>query len=134
MSDDAPAPGRVTLIGAGPGDPQLITARGLAALKAADVVVYDALASNQLLKFARPDAELIDAGKRAKKHRLTQDQTNALLVEKARAGLKVARLKGGDPYLFGRGAEEVAYLGRQGVTCEVIPGITAGIAAPMTAG
>lgn len=135
-----PAAGKVILVGAGPGDPGLITAKGLAALQKADVVVYDALANPRLLAAAPAHAELIDAGKRAKDHTLTQDQTNQLLADKAREmrsdgqGKLVVRLKGGDPYLFGRGAEEAAYLARQGVTVEVIPGITAGIAAPAAAG
>jgi uroporphyrinogen III methyltransferase/synthase len=128
---DAP---RVTLVGAGPGDPGLITAAGLEALRHADAVVYDALANPRLLEAAPDHAQLIDAGKRAKAHRLTQDQTNDLLVQLARAGKRVVRLKGGDPYLFGRGAEEVAYLAKHGVRCQVIPGVTAGIAAPMYAG
>jgi len=127
-------PGRVVLVGAGPGDPGLITVAGLKALEQADVVVFDALANPVLLAKARADAELIDCGKRAKAHKLTQDQTNALLVEKAQAGALVVRLKGGDPYLFGRGAEEASYCATQGVGCQVIPGITAGVAAPAMAG
>lgn len=126
--------GRVTLIGAGPGDPGLITVAGLARLREADVVIYDALANPRLLDEAPASAIRIDAGKRAREHRLTQDQTNALLVEHARAGRRVVRLKGGDPYLFGRGAEEAIHCGRHGVTCEVIAGVTAGIAAPAAAG
>lgn len=126
--------GRVVLVGAGPGDPGLITVAGLAALRRADVVVYDALANPRLLDEAPPHAERIDAGKRSRQHKLTQDETNQLLVDLARAGKFVVRLKGGDPYLFGRGAEEAAYLARQGVECEVVPGITSGIAAPMYAG
>lgn len=124
----------VTLIGAGPGSAGLITVAGLEALRRADVVVYDALADPRLLCQARPDAERIDAGKRARQHTLTQDQTNALLVERASRGLRVVRLKGGDPYLFGRGAEEAAYLAERGIAVEVIPGVTSGIAAPMAAG
>lgn len=126
--------GKVILIGAGPGDPGLITVSGLEALQAADAVVYDALANPALLAQARPDAERIDVGKRAKFHKLTQDQTNQLLVDLAKQGKQVVRLKGGDPYLFGRGAEECAFCKRHGVRCEVIPGVTAGIAAPATAG
>ncbi len=143
----------VSLVGAGPGDCGLITVAGLARLRAARVVIYDALANPQLLREAPVDAELIDVGKRAGEHKLTQDQTNALLVAKARQCLAAAndadahdddsaennrggvvRLKGGDPYLFGRGAEEAAYLARHGIACEVIPGVTAGIAAPAWAG
>lgn len=128
------SPGTVTLVGAGPGDAGLITVAGLDALRHADVVVYDALANPRLLDHAPAHAELIDAGKRAKKHRLTQDQTNALMHDRAAAGKRVVRLKGGDPYLFGRGAEEAAYLAARGIAVEVIPGITSGIAAPATAG
>lgn len=147
-SQTSPAPGRlpppvrprqracggVTLVGAGPGDPGLITVAGLDALRHADAVVYDALANPRLLEAVPDHAQLIDAGKRAKTHRLTQDQTNDLLVQLAREGKRVVRLKGGDPYLFGRGAEEVAHLAKHGIACDVIPGITAGVAAPMYAG
>ena len=126
--------GFVSLIGAGPGDPGLITAKGLDRLREAQVVVYDALANPKLLEQAPEDARRIDVGKRGGHHKLTQEQTNELLVELAGQGLRVVRLKGGDPYLYGRGAEEVAYLASHGVKCEVVPGITAGIAAPMYAG
>ena len=126
--------GRVTLIGAGPGDPGLITVSGLKALKAADVVVFDALANPVLLAEAREDAELIDVGKRAKLHKVKQEDTNQMLVDLAKQGKRVVRLKGGDPYLFGRGAEEAAFCAKHEVHCEVIPGVTAGIAAPATAG
>ena len=130
----SPPAGSVTLVGAGPGDAGLITVAGLDALRHADVVVYDALANPRLLAEAPPHTELVDAGKRAKQHRLTQDQTNALMHEHAAAGKRVVRLKGGDPYLFGRGAEEAAYLAARGIAVEVIPGITSGIAAPLAAG
>lgn len=130
--------GRVTLIGAGPGDPGLITAKGLDRLRSADAVVHDALVHPSLLTMARPDARLIDAGKRGGAdgggYTLSQDQINEQLVDLARQGLQVVRLKGGDPYLFGRGAEEAAYLARHGIDCEVIPGVTSGIAAPAYAG
>jgi uroporphyrinogen III methyltransferase / synthase len=126
--------GFVSLIGAGPGDPGLITAKGLDRLRVADVLVFDALVNPRLLTEARAGARLIDVGKRGGDHKLTQDQTNQLLVELAGEGLAVVRLKGGDPYLFGRGAEEAAYLARHGVECEVVPGITSGIAAPAYAG
>ncbi len=128
------ANGHVCLVGAGPGDPGLITVAGLDRLRRAEVVVYDALANPALLDEAPAAAERIDAGKRARRHRLTQDETNALLVDLAQKGRFVVRLKGGDPYLFGRGAEEAAYLGRHGVSVEVIPGVTSGIAAPALAG
>src|SRR4051812_20875476 len=94
------------LIGAGPGDPDLITVKGLALLRQADVIVYDRLAPGELLREVLPSAELIDAGKQPTKHRLNQDGINALLIGRARKGLKVARLKGGDPFVFGRGGEE----------------------------
>ena len=126
--------GRVYLVGAGPGDPGLITARGLALLRQAQVVIYDALVNRTLLQEAPDSALKIDAGKRAKAHTLTQDQTNALLVEHARQGQCVVRLKGGDPYLFGRGAEEAIYLAQHGIEVEVVPGVTSGIAAPAYAG
>lgn len=122
------------LVGAGPGDPGLITARGLELLREADTVVYDALANPVLLEQARPDAERVHVGKRAKNHALPQEQINQLLVDRARQGSLVVRLKGGDPYLFGRGAEEAAYLARHGVACRVVPGVTAGVAAPAAAG
>jgi len=126
--------GFVSLIGAGPGDPGLITAKGLDRLRAGEVVVFDALVNPRLLGEARTDAQQIDVGKRGGDHKLTQDQTNQLLVDLAKDGLDVVRLKGGDPYLFGRGAEEAAFLAERGVKCEIIPGITSGIAAPMYAG
>lgn len=126
--------GRVYLVGAGPGDPGLITVAGLEALRSCDAVVFDALANPVLLDHAPADAERYDVGKRAKFHKLTQDETNQLLVDLAKQGKQVVRLKGGDPYLFGRGAEEAAFCTRQGVRCEVVPGVTSGIAAPATAG
>lgn len=121
-------------MGAGPGEPGWITVRGMELLRGAEVVFFDALANPVLLDEAPTSAERIDVGKRAKEHKLSQDETNALLVAKAREGKRVVRLKGGDPYLFGRGAEEVAYLTQHGIVCEVVPGITSGIAAPMAAG
>lgn len=124
----------VYLVGAGPGDPRLATVRAVELIAAADVIVYDALANPSLLAAARPDALLIDAGKRAKAHKLSQDETNALLAEHAMAGRTVVRLKGGDPYVFGRGGEEAIYLYERGVPCEVVPGVTAAIAAPAAAG
>lgn len=126
--------GLVLLVGAGPGAPGLITVAGLEALKRADVVVFDALANPALLDQAPDSAERIDVGKRARLHKVKQDDTNQILVDLARQGKTVVRLKGGDPYLFGRGAEEAAFCARNGVACEVIPGVTAGIAAPATAG
>lgn len=131
---EQPAPGTVYLVGAGPGDPELVTLRAVKLLTLADVVVFDALANSALLDHVRPDAELIDAGKRAKAHTLTQDQINDLLIVKALQGKTVVRLKGGDPYVFGRGSEEAIYLHERGVKVEVIPGITAALAGPACAG
>ena len=120
--------GFVYLIGAGPGDKGLMTLKGLEALKKADVVIYDNLASNSLLNEARLDAELIYAGKRAGRHYMKQDETNALLVKKALEGKTVARLKGGDPFIFGRGGEEALALLENGIEYEVIPGISSSYA------
>ncbi|WP_428389972.1 uroporphyrinogen-III C-methyltransferase [Mucisphaera sp.] len=122
------------MIGSGPGDPGLITVRGLERLRQADVVIFDALADPALLKEVRADAVLIDAGKRARAHKLTQDQINETIVKHAKNGLFVVRLKGGDPYLFGRGAEEALYAQRHGLVTEIVPGVTSGLAAPAAAG
>lgn len=126
--------GIVYLIGAGPGDPGLVTKKGIACIAAADVVVYDYLASAELLKYARDDAELIYVGKKGGDHTLSQDGINALLVEKAAAGNAVARLKGGDPFIFGRGGEEIEELIAAGLAFEVVPGVTSAVAAPAYAG
>jgi uroporphyrin-III C-methyltransferase/precorrin-2 dehydrogenase/sirohydrochlorin ferrochelatase len=125
--------GFVSLVGAGPGDPELITVKGLRRLRAADVVIYDALANEALLRECRADAELIYAGKRAGQHYRSQDEINRLLLEKARAGLQVVRLKGGDPFVFGRGAEEALALRAANVPFEVVPGVSSAIAAPALA-
>ncbi|CAN5472963.1 uroporphyrinogen-III C-methyltransferase [soil metagenome] len=125
--------GIVFLVGAGPGDPGLITVRGARLLEQADVVVYDALANPKLLDYC-PRAKTVFVGKRATAHTLTQEQINDLLIELGRAGYCVVRLKGGDPYVFGRGGEEAEALHDAGVPCEVVPGITAAIAAPCYAG
>ena len=114
--------GRVYLVGAGPGDPGLITVRGLDVLRQADVVLYDNLAPVSLLEHARPDAERIYVGKKRAEHHLSQEEINALLVEKARTGAVVVRLKGGDPFIFGRGGEESEALHAAGVRVEVVPG------------
>lgn len=126
--------GLVSLVGAGPGDPELITLRGLRRLRAADVVVHDALLALELLEECRPDAEIIDAGKRAGGPARPQAWINRLLVERAQRGLRVVRLKGGDPFVFGRGAEEAEALVAAGVTWEVVPGVSSAIAAPAYAG
>jgi uroporphyrinogen III methyltransferase/synthase len=126
--------GTVYLIGAGPGDPGLITVRGRELLRAADVVVYDRLAHPSLLEHARPDAERLYVGKASAHHAMRQPDINALLVEKARQGRSVARLKGGDPFVFGRGGEEAEACREAGVPFEVVPGVTSAIAAPAYAG
>ena len=125
---------KVYLIGAGPGDPGLFTLKGKAVLAKADVVVYDYLANESLLQFARKDAECIYVGKKGGDHTLSQDGINALIVAKAKEGKIVARLKGGDPYMFGRGGEEAEELLAAGLSFEVVPGVTSGIAGPAYAG
>jgi uroporphyrinogen III methyltransferase/synthase len=126
--------GLVYLVGAGPGDPGLITVKGLACLQKADVVVYDRLVSPALLRQAPQGCEMIDVGKSPKRHTLPQETINALLVKKSLAGKIVVRLKGGDPFLFGRGGEEAEALAEAGVPFEVVPGVTSAIAAPAYAG
>ncbi len=125
---------KVYLIGAGPGDPGLFTLRGKEILERADVVVYDYLANHAFLRWARPDAELIYVGKKAGAHALPQEEINTLLVSKAKQGKMVARLKGGDPYIFGRGGEEAEELLNAGVEFEEVPGISSTIAGPAYAG
>ena len=126
--------GKVYLIGAGPGDPGLLTVKGREALERADVVIYDRLAHPSLLDHAPPSAERVFAGKARGQRELTQDGINDLLVERARAGLRVARLKGGDPFVFGRGGEEALALARCGIPFEVVPGVSSAVAAPAYAG
>ena len=126
--------GKVYLVGAGPGDPGLLTIKGKSLLEFADVVVYDALVSPQILAMINPQAERINAGKRRGRHSLLQEETTQLLIEKAQTNTIVVRLKGGDPFVFGRGGEEMADLITAGVPVEIVPGITSGIAAPAYAG
>jgi uroporphyrinogen III methyltransferase/synthase len=126
--------GRVYLVGAGPGDPGLLTARALALIASADVILYDRLIADTALDGAREDAELLYVGKEGGGASVPQEQTQALLVERARAGKTVVRLKGGDPFVFGRGGEEALALREAGVGFEVVPGVTAGVAALAYAG
>ena len=126
--------GKVSLVGAGPGDPGLITAKGLALLQAADVVVHDRLIAEQLLTHVRLDALVINAGKRRGDHLMSQEEISALLVEHGAAGKRVVRLKGGDPFVFGRGGEEALALAAASVPFEVVPGVTSAIAAAAYAG
>jgi len=126
--------GRITLVGAGPGDPDLITVKGLRALQRADVVVYDRLVNPELLESAPSGAERIYVGKRGGHYTFPQAKINALMVERARRGAHVVRLKGGDPFLYGRGGEEVLYARKHAVPCLVVPGVSAALAAPASAG
>jgi len=128
------APGVVTLVGAGPGDPELLTIKALKALQAADVIVHDGLVSDEILDLAPVAAQRINVAKRKSRHTLPQDDINQLLVALALEGLSVVRLKGGDPFLFGRGGEELAACREAGVACTVIPGVTAALAASAGAG
>src|SRR5581483_4135504 len=126
--------GFVSLVGAGPGDPELLTLKGLRRLRAADVVIYDALVNHELLHECRPDAELIYAGKRAGQPHLGQPAINALLIERARSGRQVVRLKGGDPFVFGRGGEEAVALVAAGIAWEVVPGVSSAVGVPAYVG
>jgi uroporphyrin-III C-methyltransferase / precorrin-2 dehydrogenase / sirohydrochlorin ferrochelatase len=129
----SPGVGQVWLVGAGPGDPALLTRKAIACLRAADLVLYDALIDERILRYAR-HAQRFFVGKRAGRHALTQDRINALMIRAARRGRRVVRLKGGDPFVLGRGGEEALALEAAGVRCEVVPGITSAIAAPALAG
>jgi uroporphyrinogen III methyltransferase/synthase len=126
--------GTVYLVGAGPGDPGLVTLRAKECIENADVIVYDHLANPEMIGWAREDAEIIYAGKEAGESQLNQQEINALLIEKARQGKQVVRLKGGDPFVFGRGAEEAEAIATQGIPFEIVPGITSAIAGPAYAG
>ena len=125
--------GSVAIVGAGPGDPDLLTLKALRALQSADVIVYDRLVGKRILDFARRDAERIFVGKAKDNHTLSQNDINALLAQKALAGSRVVRLKGGDPFIFGRGGEERDYLAARGIDVTVVPGITAATAAAAAA-
>ena len=127
-------PGKVYIVGAGPGDPGLLTLRGKKCIEEADVIVYDHLVNEDLLGFARKDARMVYAGKRGGDHTIPQEELNMILVREAGKGLNVARLKGGDPFVFGRGGEEAEVLSRAGIPFEVVPGITSAIAVPAYAG
>jgi uroporphyrinogen III methyltransferase/synthase len=122
--------GKVYVIGGGPGDPGLITVRGVECLRKADVVVYDYLVGREILDYARKDARLIYVGKKGGDHTVSQDNLNQILVEEAVKGNIIARLKGGDPFIFGRGGEEAQVLAQAGIPFEVVPGVTSAIAVP----
>ena len=130
----ATAMGKVFLVGAGPGDPELITLKGKRCLEAADAILFDELANHVLLEFAASDSELIYVGKKPGKHCADQREIEALLIERARQGKMVVRLKGGDPFVFGRGGEEALALHAAGIPFEIVPGISSAIAAPAYAG
>jgi len=126
--------GKVYLVGAGPGDPGLVTVKAKTLIECADVVVYDALVSEPILNWINPHAQRIHAGKRRGRHSMSQAEITAVLLQKAHEAAVIVRLKGGDPFVFGRGGEEMTDLMAAGVPVEVVPGITAGIAAPAYAG
>src|SRR5262249_22444216 len=125
--------GHVSLVGAGPGDPGLLTRTAVARLRAADLVLYDALVDQRILAYARR-AQRFYVGKRAGKHAMTQTAIHALLIRAARRGKRVVRLKGGDPFVFGRGGEEALALQHAGISYDIVPGVTSAIAAPASAG
>jgi len=124
----------VWLVGAGPGDPGLVTVRALRCIESADAILHDCLVNEALLEHARPDCQILCSGKRAGRHSMPQDETQALLVRLASEGKRVCRLKGGDPLMFGRGGEEALYLREHGVPYEVVPGVSSALAAPAYAG
>lgn len=126
--------GKVYIVGAGPGDVELITLKGLRCIKEADVILYDRLINQELLSYAKPNAKLVFCGKLPNRHAMIQEHINYSLVQYAKQGKVVTRLKGGDPFVFGRGAEEAEVLVENDIPFEIVPGITSGIAAPAYAG
>ncbi|MCX9024896.1 MAG: uroporphyrinogen-III C-methyltransferase [Candidatus Methanoperedens sp.] len=126
--------GKVYLVGSGPGDPELLTIKAKRLIESAEVILYDQLPGEAILKMLPESAEKIDVGKYAGNHKLSQWQINELLVKRAKEGKIVVRLKGGDPYLFGRGGEEAQTLAQEGIEVEIVPGITSAIAVPAYAG
>src|SRR5437868_7511472 len=133
-SERPTANGKVFLVGAGPGDPNLLTLRAAELIASADVVATDALVAPEIIARIPKSAEVIYVGKRSGAHSVSQDQTNRLLVQKAKEGKRVVRLKGGDPFVFGRGGEEAEELAAAGVSFEIVPGISSSIAGPAYAG
>ncbi len=127
LAPSGQASGRLYIVGAGPGDPDLLTVKAVKAIQAADVIVYDKLVGRGILNLARADAELIFVGKTRGNHTVPQDDINALLVHKASAGFVVVRLKGGDPFIFGRGGEELQAARAANIAVEIVPGITAAL-------
>ena len=126
--------GRVYIVGAGPGDPGLLTVRAVEIIRQADVILYDYLCGDGFMAYKKDGAECIYIGKRGHQHYTPQEKINLLLLEKAKTGAKVLRLKGGDPFVFGRGGEEAEFLREHGIAFEIVPGVTSSIAAPAYAG
>lgn len=126
--------GRVHIVGAGPGDPELLTLKARRVIENADVILYDRLIAQEGLGFAKPGCELVNVGKEDCRHLVPQEQINELLVRYARQGRQVVRLKGGDPFVFGRGCEEALFLAKNGIEFEIIPGVSSSVAAPAYAG
>lgn len=128
------AAGKIWLVGAGPGDPDLLTVKAMRLIAGADLIVHDGLVDPAILALAPPTAELVSVAKARSRHTMVQEEINALLIREAQAGREVVRLKGGDPFIFGRGGEEIEAAREAGVACEVIPGITAAIGCAAEAG